>query len=82
MAYSPAAMRTVGRACLIIYDTPGNELTIKEIVYGKPMTEENKELVLAWIYTQRPELKPQDPPPETPEEPETPEPPAEDPAEA
>lgn len=78
MAYSPATIRTIGRACLIAFDEEGNTLTIQEIVNAKPMTQENKDLVLAWIYTQRPELDPSNVPPA--EEPSETDPAPEEPA--
>lgn len=72
MAYSPAKIRIIGRTCMDEYDAAAMVYTIQEIVGAKNMSEENTKLVLDWIYTQRPELKPQEPPPEQPIEPDTP----------
>jgi hypothetical protein len=79
MAWSAAIIGVISRACITRYNEGEREITDIVESYGYP--KENEELILAKIYSQRPDLIPVVPTPEptpgtepgtTPETPEAP----------
>lgn len=66
MAWSAAIIGVISRACITRYNEGEREITDIVESYGYP--KENEELILAKIYSQRPDLAPVVPAPEpTPE---------------